>query len=324
VPHLDRRQLFLELPAPAAATWPSWTHAAWLTLPANPTGELQVLVHGAGGDHRYWDWPLVPETHSYVEWCAERGIATLNIDRIGCGSSTRPPADEVDLDAQASVLVRLVEQARHGLPGAPAFDRVVLVGHSMGSVVVGAAARQGAPADAVVLTGYLPVDGTVEMGDDLFDAAFDDASSGLPALLGLVEGYLVSKDFGVDELLWWLATAPAANIAAEKQIKGPASRAELAAAAVAGPGLRQIAIPALAVIGEHDALLLDGALGDADTHAPAERIRPQLPTSFTVTVVPGTGHMLNLHATAHQTFNVIRAWLDQAPEVFTSTAQESA
>jgi hypothetical protein len=56
---IDRRQLWLETPAPAGASSPTWHSAAWLTVPdERRRDELQILVHGANYDHRYWDWPV--------------------------------------------------------------------------------------------------------------------------------------------------------------------------------------------------------------------------------------------------------------------------
>jgi hypothetical protein len=81
---INRRQIYVEAVAPPGSAWPTWHSAAWLTVPRDVhRAELQILVHGAGYDHRYWDWPADADRYSYVEWAASRGIATLNVDRIG-------------------------------------------------------------------------------------------------------------------------------------------------------------------------------------------------------------------------------------------------
>jgi pimeloyl-ACP methyl ester carboxylesterase len=310
----DRRQVYLPTSTLSSASWPTWHHAGWLTIPERCSGELQILVHGAGGDHRYWDWPLDPDSYSYVEWLAHRGVASLNLDRLGCGSSSRPPAAELTLEAQSHALAQIVDHVRAGLPdmGSESFSRVVLVGHSMGSVVAGATALRDPAVDAVVLTGYMPVDGTVEMGDELFDFAFEPAADGMPELLGLVgEGYLVAKDLGVDDLLYWAPTADPENIAAEKLMKGPAARVELSAAAIAGAALRGSSLPTLIVVGQHDALMIDGSLGETDTYATVERVRAVAGANFSFAVIEDSGHLLNQHRNAHASFEAIRSWLDQ-------------
>jgi pimeloyl-ACP methyl ester carboxylesterase len=288
--------------------------SAWLSVPAEmQCDELHVLAHGAGIDHRYWDWPIEPERYSYVAWAAQRGIATLNIDRIGCGQSSRPPGAEVTLTAQAHTLAQVIDAARSGHQGMPSFSRVVLIGHSMGSVVCGATATIGGGADAVVLTGYLPVDGTPEMGDELFDFAFTPALNALPHLRGLVdEAYLAAReDLGVDELRYWSAQTDPQILAFEALIKGPATKAELGDAAVAGPLIRSLAIPTLGVVGEHDVLLIDGGLGETNTYNAIARIADRIGPNFDFCVVPDTGHMLNLHRTAHDTYTAITRWLER-------------
>lgn len=64
-----------------------------------PTGDqarvVQVLVSGATYGRDYWDPPVHPEGYTYVRAMAARGIATLNLDRLGIGLSSHPPAELV-------------------------------------------------------------------------------------------------------------------------------------------------------------------------------------------------------------------------------------
>jgi pimeloyl-ACP methyl ester carboxylesterase len=298
------------------ASWPLWHTSAWLTVPTHAQGdELHVLVHGAGADHRYWDFPIEPDRYSYVDWATQRGIVTLNIDRVGCGQSSRPPGAEVTLEAQAHNLAQVIEAARGGHEGVPPCRRVVLIGHSMGSVICGATAMGCSDVDAVVLTGYLPVDGTTEMGDELFDFAFTPALDAIPQLRGLVdENYLAAReDIGVDELRYWNAQTDPKIMGFDALIKGPATKAELADAAIAGPLIRSLTTPALGLVGQHDALLIDGGLGETDTFDTVRRVANGIGPNFGFSVVLDAGHMLNLHRNAHDTYSAIERWLEREP-----------
>src|SRR3954454_12848299 len=58
-------------------------------------GTLLLLLSGSTYDHRYWDMPGVGSEYSFVDAAHEAGYATLNIDRLGVGNSSKPPADQV-------------------------------------------------------------------------------------------------------------------------------------------------------------------------------------------------------------------------------------
>lgn len=311
---INRRHLSLTTEAIAGSSWPEWHLSGWLTVPDNLCrDELHILVHGAGADHRYWDWPMEPARYSYVTWAADRGIATLNLDRVGCGHSSRPPGMEVTVGAQGDGIAQVIGAIRNGqITGMPEFPRIVLVGHSIGSVICGTSVADHRGPDALVLTGYLPVDGTAEMGDELFDFAFVPAAEGKPELAGLVDGdYLVPREgLGVDELRFWGPATDPAVMAFDGAIKGAATKAELRDAALAGPLIRSVTVPTLAVVGEHDALLIDKTLGETTTFDTIKRVHDSVADNFDFEVVPGAGHMQCLQHNAHDTYAAIERWLD--------------
>jgi pimeloyl-ACP methyl ester carboxylesterase len=299
-----------------AATGPggeTWFTAAWLTLPAEQRrSELQVLVHGAGYDHRYWDWPAQPEHYSYVRWATERGIATLNIDRIGSGSSSLPAGTENTIAAQTEVLCQLLADVRRGLADAEAFERVVLIGHSLGSVVSGcAAAHCGDDVDAVVLTGYLPVDHGESVEGQFLEKEFVPAIEALPHLRGLVDDdYLASNPATRQQFMFRLDAVDPEILAVDHDIRGATSRGELRGGWTAGNRVLRAAAPTLSLVGQYDVLVQDPAI-DKDSFESVERIRGACPPNFDFEVVPDTGHNLNLHRNAPATYERLNAWLDR-------------
>jgi pimeloyl-ACP methyl ester carboxylesterase len=290
---------------------PDWWVAGWLTIPEHPRRlELQILLHGAGYDHRYWDWPLEPERYSYVRWAAERGLATLAIDRVGSGASTRPPGTENTVSAQAEVLHQIVRAARAGEVGGVAFERVVLVGHSLGSVIAGVEAAARNDVDAVVLTGYVPVDGGAS-GSRKQEDGFVPAVDVLPHLRGLVDDDYLALPSGVrDWLLYEAEASDPAVIAVDEQIKGITTRGELSDAGVAGRAILGLTLPALVLAGQFDKLLVKRALGDTDTRDTMRRVGEGLPSNFSFESVESVGHNVNLHFDAHRAYESIDNWLD--------------
>jgi pimeloyl-ACP methyl ester carboxylesterase len=307
---IRHHHLYLAGTVASAAGWSTRHTAGLLTLPTElRSSELQILLHGAGHDHRYWNWPVQPDRYSYTEWAAAHGAATLAIDRIGTGSSSKPPGVENTVAAQARLLSQIVAQARAGLPGAPPFDRVVLVGHSMGSVVAGYEAVTYHDVDAVVLTGYIPVDGDPAVGNELFDAVFRPATEVQARLLGLVDdNYLMSRIDDTEALVFWPDQADPVIVGVERQLQNPTTRAELLDAIEAGPTIRGIPVPTLVLVGQHDALLIDQNK-DKDCYDTVRRWAPATPDHFDFEVVADTGHNLNLHRTAHIAFETLDRWL---------------
>ncbi|MFC5930269.1 alpha/beta hydrolase [Cryobacterium melibiosiphilum] len=94
-----------------------------------------VMVHGFRGDHHGLE-PVVAQNLP--------GVRIVSPDLPGFGESTPFPERSHDIDGYAAWLAGFVQQL------APT-GRVVLLGHSFGSIIVSAAVAGGLPADAVVL-----------------------------------------------------------------------------------------------------------------------------------------------------------------------------
>lgn len=115
----------------------------------------------------YWDPELKPEKYSYVDAALDAGYSILIYDRLGTGQSEQPDAyDIVQGPPQIEILNQLIVLARSGKLGAslsksqyltvPKFNKVVAVGHSMGSIVTsGLLTRHPNAVDGAVLTGFL-------------------------------------------------------------------------------------------------------------------------------------------------------------------------
>lgn len=304
-----RRPLHIPVRAPEGARASTWYVAGWLTVPAVlRRSELQILLHGACYDHRYWDWPIYPAMYSYVEWAATRGIATLAIDRVGSGQSSRPPGTEATVSAQADLLGEIVGAARSF-----AFDRVAVIGHSLGSVIAGYRAATAGDVDSIVLTGYLPVKGPLRAEERLLTGAFMPALVARPDLVGLIDDdYFAPFPGQRGALMYNRDYADSQVIAVDEEIKGITSRGELLGTADAGPIIRSAEIPTLVVVGQHDILLMDRTL-DVDCRDSVGRVASLSPQNFTYHVVENAGHNLNLHRNAPDTFARIDEWMGAQP-----------
>ncbi len=114
----------------------------------------QVLVHGGGYNHLYWDSPYKPAQYSYVAQATLLGYTTINIDMLGAGNSNHPdPATlTMTMTTNGYVVHQIVTALKAGSMG-PAFSEVILNGHSMGAGAVQIAAATWNDVEGVIVSG---------------------------------------------------------------------------------------------------------------------------------------------------------------------------
>ncbi|MBO2451253.1 alpha/beta hydrolase [Actinomadura barringtoniae] len=316
-------------PARATQTCSTVTVPAALTEggPANQTisGELctpatyaggvhrvDVLVHGATYDHRYWDWPQDPGTYSYVKKTTDAGRAAFAYDRPGDGASTRPASASLSVAADAYVLHQLVQNLR-----GQGFSQVTVVGHSMGSMVAIKEVGAYGDADRLVVTGVVhpPAlgQGAVITVGSFYPAALDPAFAGQV----LDPGYLTTRPGTRAGAFYDTGTADPSVIAYDEAHKDLVSAVELADAGV------RLATPAglndtnavhahtLVVVGREDTSYC-GVLLDCSQDS---NVRTnELPyyssaASVSAAAIADTGHDLTLHPSAGDSFDRIDQWI---------------
>lgn len=286
-----------------------------------PTGQaraVQLLVHGASYNHLYWDWPLDPARYSYVRRALAAGYATFNVDRLGAGASTRPASELLSPEHHAQALHGVIAQLRSGAIGGNAFQRVIWVGHSFGSLYGWLEADTYADVDAFVLTGTTHVikpSGLNTAIADTYPAQLDRKFQGL----GLDGGYLTSVPGTRGAQFYYAPGADRTIIAADELLKDLTSGAELgqgipllsSAPPETAPS-RAIKVPTLLVLGAQDALFCgppDGLVCTAQNLRAQEAPYYSPEARLDVRVVSDTGHSLQLHRSASRTSDEILAWL---------------
>ena len=163
-------------------------------LPPHSTAEhppktVQLLTHGVSLSRTYWD---IAPGYSYVDAAVSAGYAVLFYNRLGVGNSDHPdPIQVVQSGVETEIAHGLTQILRQGSCGLPAFENVVGVGHSYGSVIhFGQSVEYPSDLSAVVLTGLT----NVLEGAAFTGAAIQPAIAALndPARFGeLPFGYLV-------------------------------------------------------------------------------------------------------------------------------------
>jgi pimeloyl-ACP methyl ester carboxylesterase len=261
---------------------------------------LLLALHGANYNHKYWDVPTINgHEYSFARYMAERKYAVLAIDQLGAGESTKPAdGDLLTLDQTASAIHQVITRLRSGENGvAYGFERVVTVGHSLGSI--NAIYEQGTyhDADAVITTGMGHVPHTIPVPAELIAELSQYEYFAVPGELRPVMFYYAPGadpeviQYDRDHLADFLPRGQlTTGILAGFSFDTTATR------------VRQVTGPVLVQLGEFDGLF-PGSLagGEAAFFTGA--------SSVTVQPLPGVGHDFNTHFRNHEGWRLMDEWL---------------
>ncbi|MDT7649946.1 MAG: hypothetical protein QOI36_1352 [Pseudonocardiales bacterium] len=304
----------VRIPVALTAAGPTDQHIdGTLCADGDPAGRpLQILVHGFTLTRDYWNMPGVDSRYSYVAAATARGYATLAIDRIGVGTSSKPPAAAVTLDSNVEALHHVIIAARGGaITGAPV-QELVLVGHSFGSAISVTVAGRYRDVDAVVATSFLhtPGAGATGLVASTYPAQLDSRFSGA----GLPVGYLTTLPGSRAQFYQADNTDPAV-IDADERTKGTGTVGDLATFATYFSPLAdgsRIQAPLLLAIGQDDPYFCGVPLGCPNAAAVVAREAPFFGPAARLTgyVAPGIGHNLALHRSSPGATGDILDWID--------------
>lgn len=271
---------------------------------------VQVLVPGGTYNAVYWDIGVDPDVLSYRQAMNAAGIATIAVDRIGSGRSSEPPSAMVTVSAQAQAVHAVIQSLR------PSFDRVVLVGHSIGSATATTEAATYRDVDGVVITGlthHVNAPGAVPVFTTLIPAALDPSLAGY----GLDLGYLTTVAGTRYSSFHTPGTSEPGALDFDEATKGVVTAGETLDTVLITtlvPLSRQITVPVMVVMGGGDAnfcgppLGADCSSGDALRASEASFYAPE--ARLSAYVVPGYGHALNFSPEAPAYHQAIIDWED--------------
>ncbi|MER5262142.1 alpha/beta hydrolase [Actinosynnema sp. NPDC002837] len=278
-----------------------------LCVPPGAT-TLQVLVPGGTYNSAYWDIGHVPETRSYRQAMNRAGIATVAVDRLGSGRSSKPLSVLLDLSTQARAVHAVVGSLR------PRFDRVVLVGHSIGSAVATIEADTYRDVDGVVITGLthrINLPGAVPVFTTLVPAALDPRTRAH----GLDLGYLTTIAGSRHSSFHAPGVAERGALDFDEATKDVVTPAETVGTVLISqlvPVSRRITVPVMVVMGGGDGNFCGPPLGADCSSSEALRTSegpfyaPE--ARLSAYVVPGYGHSLNFSPNAPGYHRAVAEW----------------
>jgi pimeloyl-ACP methyl ester carboxylesterase len=258
---------------------------------------IQVLVPGGSYTTAYWDIPIEPAVRSVRQAMNNAGIATMTVDRIGSGRSTKPLSALINTSLQADAVHQVIQTLR------PRFQKVLIGGHSIGSAVALAEAATYRDVDGVLATGmanqwdYTRV---VPALTGLIPVTLDPRLS----QLGLDPGYLTTAPGGRYDTFHKPGPLNQAVIDYEEATKDAFASSEAVTAILMNniviPASRAITAPVMTVQSNADYFCGTPPLGAdcSSSEALAVSERPFFPNSprLDAFVLNGYGHCFNFAA----------------------------
>ena len=209
----------------------------------------------------------------------------------------------------AYTLHEVIQNVGSGALGGFKFGKIVMVGHSAGSVLSALEASTYHDVSGLVLTGTSHTAGSGLSGV-IADVVPVDADPVL-STQNYPADYITFKAGTLASLFFNPATSIPSVIATNESLKTAGSAAD--EGAIAGflnhaLPVTGIDVPVLEIFGAKDVIL--GDLNTAQTIGQEASFFPNAP-SFQVQVIPNTGHSLSLSTIAPETDLVIGTWLGQ-------------
>jgi len=275
---------------------------------------IQVLVHGATYDHNVWDFPYRPDRYSYVRAATDAGYATLNLDRLGHGQSSRVPGAELDLAVGAFALHQIVEALRSGAIvthhfGRVAADKILLAGESLGGNLVWTEAAIYRDVDGLVVAGSAHSFG---IGlDRLLRVTVPVEQDPLLRLRGFPPGYLTTIAGTRAAAYYHPVDAELLVILLDELLKQTITSGEIAGIPGSLPLTLQVDVPTLIAVGDFDDIFCAGPSCSASGSLDAETDSYGPGSCAELVIMPHAGHVLSLHRNARDYFALVREWADR-------------
>lgn len=124
---------------------------------AHPTS-VTLFLHGLSYGEFFTNYQAQPG-YDFAEKQATDGHVTVTIDRLGYDSSDKPQGKGICFGSRADIAHQEIEQLRagsydSGSSQSPAFPKVVLAGHSVGSIIAQAEAYSFGDIDGLMVLSY--------------------------------------------------------------------------------------------------------------------------------------------------------------------------
>ncbi|KAI0889071.1 Alpha/Beta hydrolase protein [Annulohypoxylon maeteangense] len=285
---------------------------------SGPGSALQILTHGIAFDRSYWDFSFANHNYSYANAALARNYSVFFYDRLGLGGSSRgDPVTEIQTNLELAALYALTSKLRNAeVSGVPAYEKLVHVGHSYGSILSYALVQANPTglSDGLVLTGFAQAATASYSAFFTFGGNYVVARNASTSLVGYPAGYMASGDrTGVQTNFFAPNNFDPAVLQAAYESNQPVTVGEIMTLGSGATGNNTFGGPVLIITGERDIPFCGGNCDSTNPPIPDQSGQYFTNTNnFDAIVVPKTGHSLNMEYTAATTYTSILDFLDQS------------
>jgi pimeloyl-ACP methyl ester carboxylesterase len=267
---------------------------------------LVVLIPGGTYNASYWDIGYTPEIRSFRLAMNQAGIATLALDRLGTGDSSKPLSALLSASAQATAAHQVIQAMR------PRFTNVVVGGHSIGAAMAMIEAGRYRDVDGVLVTGMthrMNLITVIPVLANMIPAPLDPQLG----VRGPDAGYLTTNAGTRYTAFHTPGPLDQAAIAYDESTKDVFATTEavdsLTLTTVVTPASQQITAPVLLVVGNDPHFC--GVAG-SDCSSPEALRASEVPFfggALKTYILNGYGHAINYAPNAPTYFGVVVNWL---------------
>lgn len=269
-----------------------------------------LYLHGLELGEWFWRFDAVPK-FDHAREMAKRGHVSITIDRLGYNSSEQPPGMESCVGGQADVTHQIVQRLREGSYSGEdrtpvRFERIALVGHSLGGAITQVEAYSFRSVDAIAVLSFADHAATPEaLGTTLIWGPI--CLRGGESSAGGSPGYAYFTPSEASFQQNFLENAPPEVVAAATPLRdrNPCGDMESLAQTVLVDTLRlrEITVPVLVLSGTHDRVFTADGVARHGSQFSGSR-------DVTVHLLDGATHGLTLEPTAPEFRDLLSEWLN--------------
>ncbi|CAF1171938.1 unnamed protein product [Didymodactylos carnosus] len=281
---------------------------------------VHLTIHGLTYDHIYWNFPYESSTYSYIDYVINKSngnIVVLNFDRIGIGLSSHPPTYDVTIDLNANVVYQLTEKLHNGHFQGTKFTNIILVGHSLGTLISWTTASSDFAynqyVNGLISTGWLHTFssmGAISVISSMYPVQLDPKfmQQNLPL------GYLTTHPHSRPRqaLFYNINNTNIETVHQDEQLKETGTLGELLTYQSANDPLITLkipkTIPILIVIGQYDQCFCNVTLTCDNSLIIQEREQENFVSSIETYILQEAGHSINLHLNSRNWYQIASDW----------------